>query len=245
MGTTNPREKNLDLFEVAVTRAHEEIVGQIVHLIRSGQLKVGDRLPSVATLAEHTEVSKPVVGEAIRVLRERGVVESKRGVQGGVTVVSEDLPADLLRMRGWREATLTEVVEARRPIDVELALLAAERATEADMAEIRKALDDLIEAVKTTGHSFLRFDHRFHYLISRAARSELLAHFQHRALCVIAVRLDEFKLYHENGDIVIKAHSDLFRAIEARDPAAIRQAVEFHWVTSAGSFASIDELRSP
>lgn len=75
--------------------------------IRSGLLSPGDRLPTIETLAQMTYVSKPVIGEAVKVLRGHGVRESKRGVQGGVTVVSEDIPVTLKRMTaGWRKAAL-------------------------------------------------------------------------------------------------------------------------------------------
>ncbi|HSJ29121.1 MAG TPA: GntR family transcriptional regulator, partial [Acidimicrobiia bacterium] len=118
----------LRLYKIDASRAHEEVVGQIVYAIRAGILRSGDRLPTSEELAESTGVSKPVVGEAVRVLREHGVVASKRGVQGGVTVITDDVPTDLLPARGWRKAHLTELVEARRPIEMMLSLLAAERA---------------------------------------------------------------------------------------------------------------------
>ena len=82
----------LRLYEIDAARAHEEVVDQIVYAIRSGLLQTGDLLPTIEDLAESTGVSKPVVGEAVRVLREHGVVTSKRGVQGGVTVITDDVP---------------------------------------------------------------------------------------------------------------------------------------------------------
>lgn len=232
----------LRLHEITPTRAHEEVVGQIVFAIRSGLLRAGDRLPTIEALAESTGVSKPVVGEAVRVLREFAVVESKRGVQGGVTVIREDVPVDLLRISGWREAGLTELVEARRPIETELALLAGERATEDDLAAMRDSIERLGMAAKQADASFIRFDHLFHYQIGRAARSEMLAYYQHRILAAIAVVLHEYGLYHEDRDLVVSTHREMLEAIEARDPDRIRDTTERHWVTSGGSFASLEDL---
>ncbi|HEX2154205.1 MAG TPA: FCD domain-containing protein [Acidimicrobiia bacterium] len=232
----------LRLYKVDGSRVHEEVVGQIVYAIRAGLLRSGDRLPTIEELAEATGVSKPVVGEAVRVLRENGVVASKRGVQGGVTVITDDVPTGLLPPRGWRKADLTELVEARRPIEMMLCQLAAERATPADLDEMRETIEQLQAAAQRRDVSFLRFDHRFHYQVGRAAHSEMLAFYQHQILSAIAVALHEYGLFHEDRDLVIRTHREMLSAIEARDPDWIRAAAEHHFETSDGSFASIEQL---
>ena len=232
----------LRLHRITPLRAHEEVVCQIVYAVRSGLLRAGDRLPTIEALARSTGVSKPVVGEAVRVLRASGLVETKRGVQGGVTIIEEEVPSDLLRIGGWREAALTELVEARRPIETELALLAGERATDDDLAGMSLAIDDLEVAAKRPDGYFLRFDHLFHYRIGLAARSEMLAYYQHRILSAITVVLREYELYHEDRDLVVSTHRDILVAIESRDPARIRDATERHWSTSGGSFADLNSV---
>jgi GntR family transcriptional regulator, transcriptional repressor for pyruvate dehydrogenase complex len=233
---------SLRLYEIDAARAHEEVVDQIVYAIRSGLLRAGDRLPTIEELAESTGVSKPVVGEAVRVLREHKVVASKRGVQGGVTVVTDDVPMELLPARGWRKADLTELVEARRPIETMLTLLAGERASDDEFAEMRETIGLLEEAARRPDNSFLQFDHRFHYQVGRAARSEMLAFFHHRILSAIAVALHEYGLFHEDRDLVIDTHRQMLSAMESRNPEWIREAAERHFTTSDGAFASIDEL---
>jgi GntR family transcriptional regulator, transcriptional repressor for pyruvate dehydrogenase complex len=239
---TRPATSSLRLYKIDPIRAHEEVVGQIVFAIRSGLLRTGDRLPTIEVLAESTGVSKPVIGEAVRLLREQGVVESKRGVQGGVTVITDDVPVALLPAHGWRRAHLTELVEARRPIETMLCLLAGERATDEDLAEMRESIESLEVAAERPDASFLRFDHRFHYQIGRAARSEMLAFYQHHILSSIAVVLHEYSLYHEDRELVVSTHREMLSAIEARDPDWIREAADHHWSTSGGSFASLEEL---
>lgn len=240
--TTRAAPGSLRLYKIDPTRAHEDVVGQLVYAIRSGLLRKGDRLPTIEDLAESTGVSKPVVGEAVRLLREHGVVASKRGVQGGVTVITDDVPVDLLLARGWRRADLTELVEARRPIETMLGLLAAERATVEDFADMRESIECLEIAAQRPDASFLRFDHRFHYQVGRAARSEMLALYQHQILSAIAVVLHEYELYHEDRELVIRTHREMLSAIEARDSEWVLAATDRHWSTSGGSFASLDQL---
>jgi GntR family transcriptional regulator, transcriptional repressor for pyruvate dehydrogenase complex len=238
--TTAPSAASLRLHAIVPLRVHEDVVHQIVYAIRSGLLTEGDRLPTIEAISASTGVSKPVVGEAVRVLRTYGVVASKRGVQGGVTVVNEDLPADLLRIGGWRDASLTELVEARRPIERELAQLAGSRATDDDLAAMAEVIGDLERTSALPSGAFLRIDHRFHYLVARAARSEMLAYFQHRVLAATAVYLHEYGMYHDDRALVVETHRRMLDAIETRDPDGIAAATEHHWETSVGAFAGID-----
>lgn len=241
--TSARTQGSLRFHPVALTRAHEEVVDQIVYAIRSGLLPIGSRLPTIEDLAEMTAVSKPVIGEAVRVLREHGVLETKRGVQGGVTVVNNEVPKDLLRLaNGWRIATLTELVEARKPIELDLALLAGERGSPEDFAAMRNSLAKLEEAHSQGDGAFLRYDHLFHYQIGLAAKSEKLAYYQHRVLSEIAATLYEYELFHEDLDLVLRTHQSILEALEKRDPDLIRMAVNDHWRTSSGAFASLEEI---
>ncbi len=229
---------------VALTRAHEEVVDQIIYAIRSGLLGVGDRLPTIEELADLTEVSKPVVGDAVKLLREHGILETKRGVQGGVTVINDEIPTKLMLIAsGWRKATLTELVEARRPIELELALLAGERATQENFDAMRDALRQLKEAgADERKGAFLRYDHLFHYQIGIAAQSEKLAYLQHRVLSEIAAKLYEYELFHEDISLVLTTHEEILRALETRNPETIHGALDKHWRTSDGAFASLEAI---
>lgn len=229
-------------YEISTARAHEEVIDQITFAIRSGLLRVGDRLPTIDGLAKLTGVSKPVIGEAIKVLRDNGVLESKRGATGGVTVVSEDIPVTLIRLRAkWREAALTELIEARRPIEMDLALRAGERATEEDLHTMADSVERLEKAVAEGGEpSMLRhLNHLFHYSFGRAAKSEMLAYYQHQILGRIAVLLHDYYLHDEDPELVIKTHWATLAAIESRNENEIRRAMDWH-------LANLEDLvRSP
>jgi len=49
--------------------------------IRSGERKVGDRLPAIRALVAEWQVSTHTVQRALRILREEGLIEVKRGPQ--------------------------------------------------------------------------------------------------------------------------------------------------------------------
>lgn len=71
---------------VSRTRMSEELAEQICTLIRTSQLRPGDRLPSERDLCGRAGVSRITVRSALRVLRARGLIEARPGYRGGTFV---------------------------------------------------------------------------------------------------------------------------------------------------------------
>ena len=175
-------------------------------------------------------VSRPTIGEAIRVLSQAGVLVSQRGASGGVTVVSDNIP-DTMIMRqpsGWREAALRELIEARRPIEMKLALLAGERATEADFAAMRYAIEQLSADPKADRLRRINYDHLFHYAMGRAAQSELLAYYQHQVLEQLYFSLREVVDDEKHVQSIADLHEETLTALESRSASRIEAAMDRH-----------------
>jgi DNA-binding FadR family transcriptional regulator len=214
---------------ISGSRSHERVVDQIIFAIRSGAFELGARLPSVEEMAEQMQVSRPTVGLAVRLLSEHGVVEARRGVKGGVIVVDDDIPTPLLRLTdGRREPSLRELLEARRPVEMELARLAGERADEADLDDMRESIAQLEARTEGDAEMRLHFDHFFHYAMGRAARSDLLAHYQHQILKGITLVLHDYFVYEEDPTLVIDLHARTLDAIRRRDRTVIDRVMDEH-----------------
>jgi GntR family transcriptional regulator, transcriptional repressor for pyruvate dehydrogenase complex len=210
-------------------RMHERVVDQITFAIRSGAYGVGDRLPSVEQMASEMQVSKPTVGEAIRVLSEFGVVQSRRGVHGGVTVVSDNIPTTLLMLtKDPGGSSLRELLEARRPIEMEIARRAAERASTADLDSMQASIDRLVAEPAESWDVRLRFDHFFHYAMGRAARSDLLAYYQHQVLEGITVLAQDYFRNVEDPAVVADLHRRTLDAIRGGAVPDIDRAMDEH-----------------
>jgi DNA-binding FadR family transcriptional regulator len=214
---------------VVDSRAHEHVVDQIAFGIRSGVYRVGEKLPSVAGLAEQFQVSKPTIGEAIRLLSESGIVESKRGVMGGVTVVKDDIPTSLLGLVPERRQTdVREILEARRAVEMEIARLAGRRATDEDFARMGESIERLEEHAADDHNIRLHYDHLFHYAMARAARSDLLAYYQHQTLKQLVIVMPEYFVELEDVDTVIDLHRRTLEALTSRDERAIDRVMDEH-----------------
>ena len=211
------------------SRAHEHVVDQIVFGIRSGLYQVGEKLPSVARLADQFGVSKPTIGEAIRVLADNGIVESKRGVTGGVTVIKDDIPTSLLGLVPQRRETdIRDILEARRAVEMEIARLACHRATDEDLARISESIDRLEQHVDDDLRLRLHYDHLFHYAMGRAARSDLLAYYQHQILKQLVIVWPEYFFEREDPVTVIDLHRRTFKALKRRNERAVDRVMDEH-----------------
>jgi GntR family transcriptional regulator, transcriptional repressor for pyruvate dehydrogenase complex len=214
---------------IADPRVHERVVDQITFAIRSGAFGVGERLPSVEQMARDMNVSKPTVGEAIRVLAGRGVVESRRGVNGGVTVTDDNIPITLLKAADApNDTSLRELIEARRPVEMEIARRAAQRADEVDIASMQDSIAKLEAHVGGDGELRLHFDHFFHYAMGRAARSELLAYYQHQILQGITVLMHDYFINQEDPDVVVDLHQRTLEAIKGGDLGHVDDVMDEH-----------------
>jgi GntR family transcriptional repressor for pyruvate dehydrogenase complex len=219
-----------DLFRPVVdSRAHELVIDQIAFGIRAGVHKVGEKLPPIGELARQFGVSKPTIGEAVRILVLHGVVVSKRGVTGGVTVVSDDIPTALLGLVPERRQTdLHDLLEARRAVEMEIAELARRRAVDADFAAMQEAVDRLEQNTDSEGRVRLHYDHLFHYAMARAARSDLLAYYQHQMLKQLVVLLPEYFLEKEDPHVVLDIHKRTLKALIGGRQATVARVMGEH-----------------
>jgi len=124
-------------------RAHEFVAHELLVLILSGRFRAGDRLPPERQLATGFGVSRPTIRQALRVLAENGLVESRIG--SGTFVVG---PAH--ETGGAGDEDLRDVMESRLVFEVGAVRLAARRQRGGDDLELLRAIVEALE--RATGH---------------------------------------------------------------------------------------------
>jgi GntR family transcriptional repressor for pyruvate dehydrogenase complex len=152
----------------------QQVVGQIVELIRTGNLRPGDRLPSERELVEIFGISRPSLRESMRALSVLGIVESRHG--GGAFVTELDAPTMLAPLDFFlslSQANFDDAFESRRIIEVEIVRKAAAKASRADISD----LSDMIAAhatIQSDPVGFRILDSRFHEKLSSIAGNAVL-----------------------------------------------------------------------
>ena len=211
----------------------EEIVNQIKQLISKGELKPGDRIPSERDLATMLGVSRPSVREAIMVLEAMGFVESRQGGGTYVKALTESsIMNPLAKLVEKRDPELLRsLAEVRMGLESWSAYLAAQRATDADIAEMRR-LYGIMEKEAAKGGWSPDVDAEFHYAITAASHNSLQMHVLdsiHSLFhATIQVALMEFYQQEGHVQLLLAHHQDIMEAIAAHDPETARRKMVEH-----------------
>ncbi|HLX74162.1 MAG TPA: FadR/GntR family transcriptional regulator [Terriglobales bacterium] len=160
---------------VRTSRLYEQIVQQIEDTILKGNLKPGDQLPAERDLAEQFGVSRTAVREAVKALREKGLVEAYTGrgtfvTNGTLHAIRQSL--DLMVKIGQADGA-TQLVEVREILEPEIAALAAERAEEQHLAALREAVA-IMDASLEDAEAFIEADLDFHLALAEAAGNPII-----------------------------------------------------------------------
>jgi len=219
-----------DLFHpVRTRRTFEDVVQQIVGLIRSGELSEGDYLPGERTLTRVMEVSRPTVRLAIDLLARAGVVEVHPGRGGGIRLVSTWVPDDL-HEEERKELQPSEIfagLEARRALEPRVAQLAALRATDEDFDALRQCIDMQVEAGDDWRRA-LQADALFHRRMWQAARNRMLEQLMATILTQLSMPLDMSMRTGTDKDNAIAIHERTLAALIRGDMAEVDVAMDEH-----------------
>lgn len=160
---------------VQTSRLYEQIVQQIEESITKGDLKVGDQLPAERELAHQFGVSRTAVREAVKALREKGLVEAYPGRGTFITDgTSRSIRQSLDRMIEVDQPEGTaHLVEVREILEPEIAALAAARANEENIASMREAIS-VMDNAKGDPDAFIEADLDFHLALAEAASNPLI-----------------------------------------------------------------------
>ena len=222
----------LNLKAARRNRLYEEIIAQIQDLIDSGNLKSGDQLPPERELAEIFKVSRNSVREAIRALEEKSILQSRPG-DGTYVVIPEEksLIEPLAAAIQTQKDKLQEIFQFRRLIEPQIAYLAAENASDDDIAGFRTILEEQERQIKR-GENAIEPDVQFHLSLAGSVKNSLLM----RAVEILNDALRESRAEYVQSktrqEISLSAHFKVLEAIEKRDPNLAWKEMNEHLVNT-------------
>lgn len=211
------------------SRLYEQIVKQIEDSLEKGTLKAGEQLPAERELALQFGVSRTAVREAMKALREKGLIEAFPG--RGTFITSETsnsirLTFDRLLKADLQDGTI-HLVEMREILEPEIAALAAKRADGECVDQLREAVS-IMEAAKRDPEQYIEADLDFHLALAEAAANPLILSLLDSIVGLLREqRMSIFKVDGgpERGQY---HHKRILEAIENRDPVGARDAMRAH-----------------
>jgi GntR family transcriptional repressor for pyruvate dehydrogenase complex len=212
-------------------RLSDQVAEQLEAEIRRGALVPGDKLPTEARLVEQFHVSRTVVREAVSRLKSLGLVDSRQGSGVFVSTQASFAPLHFEAHHAASKEAVVQMVEVRRALEAEVAALAAQRRTPADLRQIDQAMQALDAAVQAGGNGVTE-DVQLHRAIAEAARNpfliqtlEYLGQFLLGATRV--TRANEARRIDFAAQVKSE-HEAIVKAVQAGDPQAARAAASAH-----------------
>lgn len=214
-------------------KIYEEVSEALVEMIQTRQLNPGDKLDSVQQLAENFQVGRSAVREALSALRAMGLIEMRQGEGTFVkefdsTILNLPIHTSILMKKG----DLKNLLEVRKILEVGAVEIAAERRTAENLAEIKKALLNMLNA---EGDEDLgdQADLDFHIAIAKAANNQLLINLMnHISEIMVSTMKETRKLWlystKSSWERLNQDHQNIYDAIESGDKEIAKQLMYNH-----------------
>lgn len=224
------------------------VARQIELLILRGVLRPGERLPPERELADRLAVSRPSLREAIAGLHDDGLLTSRAG--SGIYVAevlgSAFSPA-LIRLFERHDEAVFDYIAFRRDLEGLAAERAATEATDTDLRVIDTAFHQMMQAhADGDAETEARLDAQFHMSLIEAGHNVVMLHMMRSMFDLLrqGVFYNRSVMFARNTtrSTLLEQHRAINAAIQSRDPAAARAAVESHLSYVAQALAA--HLRS-
>ena len=209
--------------EITPVRLYENVIEQIMNLIKNNELKPGDKLPPERELAAKLSISRGSLREAFRVLESRGLIKSKPGGGRFIREIRKNGRNNTENIiSSLEKSSILELLEAREMFEVKIAEIAAQRATPEDMELIEKALNKMNGEEGLKGNKKTESDTEFHLAIANASHNFVFVN-------IIKLHLD---LLEETREKTWKIPGR--REKQYQEHQAILQAIKEHDAKKAG-----------
>ncbi|WP_211358969.1 FadR/GntR family transcriptional regulator [Nesterenkonia populi] len=206
------------------------LAAHLEKLIATGILAPGAKLPAERELAKTLSVSRASLREALYDLEAKNLVERRPG--RGTHVVEQGSHVQALQDLSSSRYGQDSAAELRRLVEPSVAALAAQRATESNLVQLRDVIDRS-RHVRTAAHS-LECDREFHLLLAHATFNPLITTL-HSMTTEWTIELRTHSHTTQEGrSSSLRGHEEILAAVEAHDAGVAAEAMRRH----------LDEVRS-
>ena len=210
----------------------DEVRDRLRAMIRSGELRPGDRLPSERDLMDRFAVGRPAVREAMQSLGTAGLIEISHGERARVAVPDTRIMIDrmgqtVLHLLQTSPTTLEHLKQARIMFELSMVKMAAEKASADDLRRLAEVLERQ-RACQGSPAEFVKCDMAFHSTIASMSGN---------TVCVLLSEAMLDWLFNFRRDllrmpgselITLAEHERLLNAIAAHDAQAAESALFDH-----------------
>lgn len=214
-------------------KIYEEVAEAIYEMIRTGQVKPGQRLDSVQQLAENFQVGRSAIREALTSLRAMGLVEMKQGEGTYIKEFETDqITFPLSTAILMNKEDIAQLLEVRKIIEIGTAAAAAKKRTSHHLEMMEKALEEMKSAQgnETLGE---KADLEFHLALADAAQNSLLLSLMNHVSGLMGETMKETRrvwLFSKQTTVerLYEEHKEIYEAIKEQDEEKARKLMLVH-----------------
>jgi GntR family transcriptional repressor for pyruvate dehydrogenase complex len=213
-------------------RFSDEIVEQMIGLIKDGRLKAGDTLPSEREIAKKLGISRPPLREALKTLECLGFIEIMQRRKSIVKSLADfSFQNPLAKVIQGDAAMVVQLLEVRMILESWAAAEASRLATEENVRTLETVYRDL-ERDFQNDELGVEADVRFHLSIYHATQNTVLSHIASTLLALLheTQRVTRQIMFTEtmNKERLLQQHGVILGAIRERNPDRAREAILIH-----------------
>ncbi len=230
--TTPSEATNVGFLRVGGGGLVESVTDRLTEAVRIGFLSPGEQLPPETVLAQQLEVSTVTLREALATLRSRGLIETRRGRNGGSFICERSATTTAVlrsRLASHAIADIRDLGDEWLAVFSTAAMLAASRADDAGIDRMTRLINQLRNETTVDGRA--RTLSKIHIEVALASQSERLTRSELRLQSEIS---DIFwtpppataDLQRIDIETVAEECQAIVCSLQAEDPAGARQAAE-------------------
>lgn len=219
----------------------DEVFDRLRVLMESGELRVGDEMPSERELMDRFGVGRPAIREALQALASKGLIAISHGERARVVqptahaiIQQMDLPFKLM-IAGSAES-LENLKNARIFFERGMAREAALKATDEDKRELRACLAQQ-EQCLGDAEAFINADMAFHTRLASISRNPIFTALSEAILGWLKAYHSHVLIWTGKENLTLSEHADIIEAIDAGDADRAERAIVQHLERSRAIYA--------
>ena len=240
MDQENESIPNIDTLRISKNRNTSDELGfRIEKMILSGDFTSGFRFPNENLFCQQLGVGRGTLREAYKYLESHGfITRTKRGT---FVNEAEDIARGISLEVKMRNAPFSELLEFRIMFECENAYLAAKRATNTDIKNMRtsiKGMEEMQDPLEQT-----KYDTEFHMNIAKATHNTIIETSMYSIIFVFKDFVykslkgdDDVSIREHRIKKAIEFHRRILTAIENKDAKAARDIMRDHIMDVHGPF---------
>lgn len=209
----------LQEIKIKHSRLYEQVIEYIEQMYKSGEIKLGDKLPPEREFAQKLGVSRGTLRDAFRILESQGVLETRAG--GGRFLRRDIRNAGKSGsiIQDLQNAAVIDLLEARRILEIGMIELVCERATESDL----KRLEEVIYQMGNR-----EADTSFNLALAECSKNITIINFMKLNMEILNQTKERSFRGKEPIEKAKREHLEILEAIKARDVERAKQKVTEH-----------------